>query len=77
MTIKQCGLTVMLMIDTSVWIGVFRDRTSKARAELSDLIGIQDYLELFADGWGDAARIDYDLRRKGLTVRSTIDGCIA
>jgi predicted nucleic acid-binding protein len=99
----------MLMIDTSVWIGVFRDRTGSARAELSTLIGEQDYalsrftqmellqgsrdeqewsllqdylvgqdyLEFPADNWGDAARIYYDLRRKGLTTRSTIDCCIA
>lgn len=99
----------MLMIETSVWIGIFRDRTGKARAALSDLIGAQDYalsrftqlellqgsrdeqewsllqdylvgqnyLELSLDGWSDAARIYYDLRRKGLTVRSTIDCCIA
>jgi predicted nucleic acid-binding protein len=33
----------MLMIDTSVWIGVFRDRTGSARAELSTLIGEQEY----------------------------------
>jgi predicted nucleic acid-binding protein len=77
MTTEHCRLPVMLMLNTSVRIGVFRDRTSKARAELSDLIGTQDYLELSADGWGDAARIYSDLRRKGLTVHSTIDGCIA
>jgi predicted nucleic acid-binding protein len=33
----------MLMIDTSVWIGVFRDRTGSVRAKLSALIGEQDY----------------------------------
>jgi predicted nucleic acid-binding protein len=99
----------MLMIDTSVWINVFRDRTDKARAALSVLIGEQDYvlsrltqmellqgsrneqewstlqdylvgqtyLEFPVDHWTNAARIYYDLRRKGLTVRSTIDCCIA
>ena len=99
----------MLMIDTSVWINIFRDRTGKARAALSALIGEQDYalsrftqlellqgsrneqewsllqdyligqdyLEFSIDHWADAARIYYDLRRKGLTIRSTIDCCIA
>jgi hypothetical protein len=37
----------------------------------------QDYVEVNQEIWVDSARIYYDLRRKGLTVRSSIDCCIA
>lgn len=99
----------MLMIDTSVWISLFRDRTGLAKAALAELIdgrdyalsrfsqtellqgsrdeqewGVladyladQQYLEMRRDDWTHAARIFYDLRRQGITVRSTIDCCIA
>ena len=100
---------VMLLIDTSVWISVFRDRTRQVRQKLETLINervvlltrftqlellqgtlnekewtllstyleSQDYIELTNDSWQAAARIYYDLRRQGLTVRSPIDCCIA
>ncbi len=109
MTIKRSELLAMLLIDTSVWIDVFRDKTNRRQPQLSKLIGeqavvltrfnqiellqgcrdekewsllqsylsTQDYLELSATGWESAARIYYDLRRRGLTVRSPIDCCIA
>jgi predicted nucleic acid-binding protein len=99
----------MLLIDTSVWITVFRDRTGKVRQQLETLIDnrevlltrftqlellqgsldekewnllstyldTQDYIEPTSNSWQAAARIYYDLRRKGLTVRSPIDCCIA
>ncbi|MEA5448003.1 PIN domain nuclease [Leptolyngbya sp. CCNP1308] len=99
----------MLLIDTSVWIGVFRDRSGQVRQQLETLIANrqvllnrftqlellqgssneqewavpstyleeQDYVELTASSWQAAARIYYDLRRQGLTVRSPIDCCIA
>lgn len=99
----------MLLIDTSVWISVFRDRTRLIRQKLETLINdrevlltrftqlellqgtlnekewtllstyleTQDYIELTSDSWQAAARIYYDLRRQGLTVRSPIDCCIA
>ncbi|GET42251.1 type II toxin-antitoxin system VapC family toxin [Microseira wollei] len=99
----------MLLIDTSVWIGVFRDRTGQVRQQLETLIAdrevlltrftqlellqgslneqewdllstyleTQDYVELTIHSWQAAARIYYDLRRQGLTVRSPIDCCIA
>lgn len=37
----------------------------------------QDYVELTNSSWQAAARIFYDLRRQGLTIRSPIDCCIA
>lgn len=99
----------MLLIDTSVWIAVFRDRTGQVRQQLETLIDnrevlltrftqlellqgsldekewnllstyldTQDYIEPTINSWQSAARIYYDLRRKGLTVRSPIDCCIA
>ncbi|MBD1846601.1 PIN domain nuclease [Cyanobacteria bacterium FACHB-63] len=99
----------MLLIDTSVWISVFRDRSGEIRQKLEVLIGdreilltrltqlellqgslnekewdllssyleTQDYVELKSKSWRAAARIYYDLRRQGLTVRSPIDYCIA
>lgn len=44
---------------------------------LSDYLEVQDYLEASTDTWYKAARIYYDLRRLGQSVRSTIDCCIA
>ena len=97
----------MLLIDTSVWINLFRDKTGQVRDRLQALIGnrevfltrfnqlellqgcrddqewvllqsylqAQDYIELAADSWQLAARTYYDLRRQGLTVRSSIIKC--
>ncbi|AFY72740.1 putative nucleic acid-binding protein, contains PIN domain [Synechococcus sp. PCC 7502] len=99
----------MLLIDTSVWISLFRDQTGQVRQQLETLISdrqilltrftqlellqgslneqewsilsiyleTQDYVEITAQAWKAAARIYYDLRRQGLTVRSPIDCCIA
>jgi len=44
---------------------------------LAEYLASQDYLEANADTWRDAARIYYELRRRGRTVRSAIDCCIA
>ncbi|MBD2067559.1 PIN domain nuclease [Leptolyngbya sp. FACHB-671] len=99
----------MLLIDTSVWISVFRDRSGQSRQQLETLIANRDilltrftqlellqgslneqewtllanyleaqsYVELTPYSWQAAARIHYELRRQGLTVRSPIDCCIA
>ncbi|MDF5728343.1 MAG: PIN domain nuclease [Rhizonema sp. PD38] len=99
----------MLLIDTSVWISVFRDRSDHIAKQLETLIAkrkvlltrftqlellqgslnekkwillstyleTQDYIELTSHSWQAAARIYYDLRRQGLTLRSPIDCCIA
>ena len=99
----------MLLIDTFVWIAVFRDRSGQVRQQLETVIAdrevlltrftqlellqgslneqewtllstyliTQEYVELTAQSWQEAARIYYDLRRRGLTVRSPIDWCIA
>ena len=44
---------------------------------LSSYLEVQNYLEANHDTWRDAARIYYELRRQGQTVRSPIDCCIA
>ncbi|MBD2776854.1 type II toxin-antitoxin system VapC family toxin [Iningainema tapete] len=108
----------MLLIDTSVWSGVFRvdaerlavrHRSGQIGKQLKTLIAdrevllsrftqlellqgslnekewtllstyleTQDYVELSHHSWQAAARIYYDLRRQGLTVRTPIDCCIA
>ncbi len=98
-----------MLIDTSVLIALFRDRTGAvshalrdlldgreyyltrftqmellqgARDEkewlrLSEYLADQDYLEMDEESWAGAARLYFDLRRRGLTVRSVIDCCIA
>jgi predicted nucleic acid-binding protein len=98
-----------MLIDTSVLIALFKDRTGEvtrglrdlldgrdyfltrftqmellqgARDEkewlrLSDYLADQDYLEMDDESWTSAARLYFDLRRRGLTVRSVIDCCIA
>ena len=44
---------------------------------LHDYLETQDYLEAGSETWPQAARIFFDLRRQGLTIRSPIDCCIA
>jgi predicted nucleic acid-binding protein len=44
---------------------------------LEDYLGTQIYLEASADTWIEAARIYFDLRRKGVTINSPVDCCIA
>ena len=44
---------------------------------LNDYLEVQDYAELAPDSWSEAARMYYELKRKGLTVRSILDCCIA
>jgi len=99
----------VVLVDTSVWIDIFRDASGVKRDLLRTTVGnheifftrftelellqgcrdqeewellssyliTQDYLELGPSGWTDAARIYFDLRRRGETVRSPIDCCIA
>jgi predicted nucleic acid-binding protein len=45
--------------------------------KLSSYLEGQDYLEMRVASWQAAARIYYALRKKGITVRSPIDCCIA
>lgn len=99
----------MVLVDTSVWIEVFRDTSGEKghalQAELADeevvlsrfnqlemlqgcrdetewalltsYLDTQGYIELLPASWTDAARIYFDLRRTGRTVRSAVDCCIA
>ena len=99
----------MILVDTSVWIDVLRDRRGGVVETFRKIIGddlyvltrftqlellqgakddyewrkleeyleTQIYLEATEGTWVEAARIYYDLRRKGITVNSPIDCCIA
>ena len=99
----------MVLVDTSVWVDLFRDTGGQVRdalkrvtedddtvltrfnqlellqgarderewGVLADYLDHQDYLEARADTWRNAARIYFDLRRHGHTVRSPVDCCIA
>lgn len=99
----------MVLVDTSVWVAVFRDATGGERNTLKSIVGDdevvltrfnqlellqgardepewrllesyldgQEYLEAQPDTWQQAARIFFELRRRGRTVRSPIDCCIA
>ena len=99
----------MVLVDTSVWVDLFRDPDDQVRdalkrvtgdddtvltrfnqlellqgardehewGVLADYLDHQDYLEAGADTWRNAARIYFDLRRRGHTVRSPVDCCIA
>jgi predicted nucleic acid-binding protein len=95
----------MLLIDTSVWIKLFRNtnddfkqtlieaidgkdyylsrftqtellqgaRNEKEWSELDNYLSTQDYIDPGIQSWSHAARIYYELRRQGITVRNTID----
>jgi len=99
----------MILIDTSIWIQVFRDkqgleakriqawingrqiiltrfvqlellqgcRDEKEWQLLNSYLEEQTYIDAKPSTWKSAARLYFDLRRQGLTVRSPIDCCIA
>ncbi len=101
---------VMLLIDTSIWIEVLRDKSKvksdklkrvvarrdyylpiftklellqgcKSEAEwgkMTSYLAVQNYLEPNYDSiWENSARLYFELRRKGITIRSNIDCAIA
>ena len=99
----------MILVDTSVWIEVLRDKKGKVvRAfreriaaevcvfcrftqlellqgskdkmeleQLDDYLSTQYYLEATDKTWKEAARIYFELRRKGIPLSSPVDCCIA
>ncbi|AFZ48700.1 PilT protein domain protein [Cyanobacterium stanieri PCC 7202] len=100
----------MLLIDTSIWIEVLRDKSKVKAKRLQTIIGdrnyylpiftkmellqgcknesewgkinsylaVQNYLEPdYNSIWENSARLYFELRRKGLTIRSNIDCGIA
>ena len=99
----------MILVDTSVWIEILRDkigrvtksfqerigaenyvlsrfnqlellqgaRDEKEWALLEDYLSSQYYLEAGRHTWPEAARIYFELRRKGVTINSPVDCCIA
>jgi len=52
-------------------------RDEREWALLEAYLEDQEYLEPRRETWARAARILFDLRRQGLTVRSPVDCCIA
>ena len=100
----------MLLIDTSVWINLFRDKSGVVRTKLQNYLENRTYylpiftqMELlqgckdetewqklsqylavqryiipdYSTIWVEAARLYFELRRKGITVRSNLDCAIA
>ncbi|RMD68953.1 type II toxin-antitoxin system VapC family toxin [Cyanobacterium sp. DS4] len=100
----------MLLIDTSIWIEVLRDKSKIKSAQLKKMIDGRNYfLPIFArmellqgckdeiewikissyltrqnylepdysSIWDNCARLYFELRRKGVTIRSNIDCAIA
>jgi predicted nucleic acid-binding protein len=99
----------MLLIDTSLWVPIYRDPSGSVARHVQEVIGTeeivfcqfiraellqgcrddrdwsrtleyldsQSYLEMSLGGWTEAARIYFELRQHGLTVRSALDCCIA
>ena len=99
----------MILVDTSVWIEIFRDKTGNIVKAFQKAIGAENYaisrfqqlellqaaaddkewgllekylstqyyLEASQDTWPEAARIYFELRRKGVTINSPVDCCIA
>ena len=99
----------MLLIDTSVWINVLRDKSGNARVKLEAAIDNRHYylpiftqMELlqgckseaqwqklnrylavqkyivpdYSNIWLNTARLYFELRRKGVTIRRNIDCAI-
>ena len=99
----------MILVDTSVWVEVLRDKKGNVvRAfrerigteayvfsrftqlellqgakddqeweRIDDYLSTQYYLEATENTWREAARIYFELRRKGLALSSPVDACIA
>ena len=99
----------MILVDTSVWIEIFMDKTGHtekafrerigpenyvlsrfnqlellqgARSQkewelLEDYLATQYYLEASDNTWREAARVYFELRRRGVTLNSPVDCCIA
>ena len=99
----------MILVDTSVWIEIFREKTGNIAKAFKERIGpenhaitrfnqlellqgvrgvkdwdlletylsTQYYLEASENTWPEAARIYFELRRKGVTINSPVDCCIA
>jgi predicted nucleic acid-binding protein len=99
----------MILVDTSVWIEIFKDQTGHVATAfqerigsehcvlsrfnqlellqgaadqkewklLEDYLSTQYYLEATKYTWPATARIYFELRRRGVTINSPVDCCIA
>jgi predicted nucleic acid-binding protein len=98
----------MILVDTSVWVEVLKDKKGEVVQGFKERIGdehcaltrftqlellqgakneaewrkldaylsTQYYVEASEGTWREAARIYFDLRRRGVTVNSPVDCCI-
>jgi len=99
----------MILVDTSVWIEIFKDKTGHVATTFHERIGSENcvlsrfnqlellqgardqkewellenylstqyYLKTTKYTWPAAARIYFELRRRGVTINSPVDCCIA
>jgi predicted nucleic acid-binding protein len=99
----------MILVDTSVWIEIFKDKTGHTEKAFRERIGSENYvlsrfnqlellqgvrsqkewelleeylatqyyLEASDNTWREAARVYFELRRRGVTLNSPVDCCIA
>lgn len=67
-TTRLCARLVMLLIDTSVWISVFRDRTGQVRQKLETLI---DNRDVFLARFTQLELLQGSLNEKEWTLLST------
>jgi hypothetical protein len=96
------------LVDTSLWIDVYRDRTGRRAADLKSICGdrpkfawpiameilqgcsterewqttlghlrTQEFLAFPQRTWIEASRIFFDLQRGSITLRSSMDACLA
>jgi hypothetical protein len=70
LTTKLCVKLVMLLIDTSVWISVFRDRTGQVRPKLETLINNR---EVFLTRFTQLELLPGSLNEKEWTLLSTFE----
>jgi predicted nucleic acid-binding protein len=52
-------------------------RDEREWTDTREYLDDQSYLEMSPGGWTEAARIYFELRQRGFTVRSTLDCCVA
>jgi predicted nucleic acid-binding protein len=99
----------MILVDTSIWIALFRDKSGQLQEAfqdrirsdiyvlsrfnqlellqgakdseewltINDYLSTQIYLEMHETSWREAAKTYFDLRRRGITLNSAVDCCIA
>ena len=73
-TLGSDGLAISCFTQMELLAGC---RSDQEWSDTQTYITSKRIVEVTPDTWSDAARLYYDLQRKGLTIRSIIDCCIA